>query len=179
MRKHILPFCLVIGLLSSCGESEQTTQDLQTEVYFDIKGFFEEEAVRLSRNSNPVHKEITRNREETESKNITIKDWKKELSLFIESDINKPAWTSSYQVREEGDSTIYTTSDPNLRTKKIVINMEDEKVAAITISNEVTNQLYTSQEKLYYSPDSLYRIEKEQDVRVIGSNHYLVTGKFK
>lgn len=179
MRKRILPFCLVIGLLSSCGESEQTTQNLQTEVYFDIKGFFEEEAVRLSGNSNPVHKEITRNREETESKNITIKDWKKELSLFIESDINKPAWTSSYQVREEGDSTVYITSDPNLRTKKIVINMEDEKVAAITISNEVTNQLYTSQEKLYYSPDSLYRIEKEQDVRVIGSNQYLVTGKFK
>lgn len=179
MHKRIFSICIAIGFLSSCGGNEQAAQNLQTEVYFDIKGFFEQEAARLSKNSTPILKEIARNQENTESKKITIKDWQKELSLFIESDINKPAWTSSYDIIDAGDSIVYTTSDPDLRTKKIVVKKEGEKIASIAIHNEVTNQLYTSQEELYYAPDSLYQIEKEQDVRIIGTNHYLITGSFK
>ena len=151
MRKHIFSLCITIGVLSSCGGSDQT----------------------------PASLEIARNKGEKEAKTITIKDWQKELSLFIESDINKPAWTSSYAVTHDGDDIVYTSVDEDLRTKKIIVEKKGDDIESITIHNEVMNQLYQSQEKLYYSPDSLYRIEKVQDIRVIGTNHYLITGQFK
>lgn len=178
MRKPILAFCITVSVFTSCSRNEQVSQNLQTSIYFDIKGFFEQEASRLGKDTTSIHKEIARNGGIKESKTISIKDWEKELSLFIESDINKPAWTSSYEVINEGDDIIYTSSDPELRTKKIIVNKNGENVESITIHNEVKNQLYTSQEELFYSPDSVYRIHKEQDVRVIGTNSYLVVGSF-
>ncbi|MFB5944663.1 hypothetical protein [Albibacterium profundi] len=178
MRKLFVLLTVVGSFLGACSGSNSNAPNLQTDVYFDIKGFFEEEAHRLSQDTNLIHKEISRNGGEKESKSLLIKDWLKEFSLFIESDINKPAWTSSYEVSHEGDAIVYTSNDPELRTKKIRIEKDGETVESIIIHNEVENKLYKSIEELYYSPDSIYRIEKLQDVRVIGANHYLITGSF-
>lgn len=178
MRKLLVLLTIVGSLLSACSGSNSSTPNLRTDVYFDVKGFFEEEAQRLAKDTNLIHKEISRNGGEKESKSLIIKDWLKEFSLFIESDINKPAWTSSYEISHEGAAIIYTSNDPELRTKRISIAKDGETVESITIHNEVENKLYKSVEELYYSPDSIYRIEKLQDVRVIGTNHYLITGSF-
>lgn len=178
MRKLFVLLSIISMVLSACGGSNSKAPNLQTNVYFDIKGFFEEEAQRLAKDTNLIQKEISRNGGEKERKSLVIKDWLKEFSLFIESDINKPAWTSSYGVSHKGDTITYTSNDPELRTKKISIVKNDEIVKSITIYNEVENKLYKSLEELYYSPDSIYRIEKLQDVRVIGANRYLITGSF-
>lgn len=180
MHKPIIVFCFIIGVFASCSREKQVSQNLQAHIYFDIKGFFENEADRLSRATMPVLKEIERNGGAKESKTILIKNWEKEFGLFMESDINKPAWTASYEVIEEGNTLTYNSLDPELRTQKIVINKNgDDEVKTITIHNKVSNKLYTSEEQLFYSPDSLYKIDKEQDIRVIGTNRYLVVGKFR
>src|SRR5690606_35407912 len=103
----------------------------------------------------------------------------KEFSLFAGSDINKPAWTSSYETSHTGDTLIYRALDPNLRTQLIRIILSADSVRMVYIKNREKNALYKSVEELLFYPDSLYRIDKRQDVLFIGINEYRIEGHLK
>lgn len=166
---------LILFLFSSCSQVENTeSTDL---IYFDIKGYFLNEATKLTSRKSAVLKEVNKN-EQKERKTILIKDWEKEFDLFIESDINKPSWTSSYNVESNGDTTLYQALVPELRTRMIQVIKDGSKIKSISIKNESLNRLYKSYESLSYFPDSIYVIEKEQQVRFLGENKYRVTGVF-
>src|SRR5476649_1867335 len=62
-----------------------------TLTYFDLKGYFKADATKLTEHNKPVFKTVVHNTI-TESKKVTIDNWEREFSLFINSDINKPAW---------------------------------------------------------------------------------------
>jgi len=176
LKFNIYPYCLLLFLLSSCFQNNKDNQPV-TITYFDIKGFFEEEAVRLAQENPIVSKTIVKNSVK-EEKLIKIKNWKQELDLFMESDINKPSWTSSYNIKENGDTTLYTALTPDLRTREIQIVKKGNHIHSLTIKNKVRNKLYESSENLFYFPDSIYRIDKSQDVKVIGINNYSINVSF-
>ena len=142
--------------------------------YFDLKGYLEKEAVRLK--SALVDKTVSKN-SNIERRRMKIRSWASELSLFSESDINKPAWKNSYKTTSSKNKIIYTALESNLRTRSIEIVNTSGQVESITINNRSNNTLYNSSERLEYFPDSLYRIEKKQKVVVIGTNNYTVTGR--
>ncbi|WP_462266220.1 hypothetical protein [Mucilaginibacter sp.] len=146
--------------------------------YFDLKGYFKGDSARLSRLHPVVTKTVAQNHQE-ETQRVTIKNWGEELSLFSQSDINKPAWRQSYSVTTSPAFTIYTATDPKLITRKIVLSRDSitHKIKWILINNYTKNLLYTSVEKLTYFPDSLYQIEKRQHIRLLGTNLYLIKGK--
>ncbi|TCK85356.1 hypothetical protein [Albibacterium bauzanense] len=166
---------LILFLFSSCSQVENTESTALT--YFDIKSYFLNEASRLSSRKSAILKEVSKN-EQQERKTILINDWKKEFDLFIESDINKPSWTSSYKIEINGDTTLYQALTPELRTRMIQVIKGGSKIRSISIKNESLNRLYKSYESLSYYPDSIYVIEKEQQVRFLGNNKYRVTGIF-
>jgi len=147
--------------------------------FFDLSGYFTKEAARLQALNKPVLKTVEHNGGAPETKKITIRDWNAELSLFKNSDINKPAWAASYDVHGDSSLTIYMAKDTGLKTRKLLIKRENGKVKWIVIYNHTPkNLLYDSFEKLTYFPDSLYMIEKKQSVRVLGTNRYRITGLF-
>jgi hypothetical protein len=170
-----LLYGLCLFFFSSCSRSEKT--ELINPTYFDIKSYFINEASSLSVGKSLVLKEVNRNGEK-EVKNILIQDWEKEFDLFIQSDINKPSWTSSYKVENLGDTTIYNALTPNLRTRVIQIIKTNNEINSILIKNESLNKLYKSYEYLTYYPDSTYIIEKVQQVRFLGENNYKIIGTF-
>jgi len=176
VRASAVGLILILSFFSSCSENNNKPEDGAL-TYFDIKGYFEQEATRLSQKNPLVYKEIIKNSEK-EAQEIRINDWNKEFSFFIESDINKPAWTSSYSVKKNKDTIIYSALDPELRTKQIKLLKNANKLLFLSIKNEATNKLYTSKEELYYFPDSIYKLIKNQQVRIIGENHYQITVKF-
>ncbi|GAC1300276.1 MAG: hypothetical protein NVSMB24_00510 [Mucilaginibacter sp.] len=143
--------------------------------YFDIKGFFTAEAMRLDRLNTPVVKTVTHNGV-TQHKKVRIGNWERELDLFIGSDINRPAWKDSYTVTVSGDIVIYRAKDPKLKMRQIDIKRDKDKVKWILIFNRTKNLLYETTEKLSYFPDSLYSIEKYQHVKLMGNNTYSVQG---
>jgi len=163
-------------LISSCTETKNKDQAASL-TYFDIKGYFQGEAIRLTQEKPLILKKIVKNASE-ESKEIRIKDWNKEFSLFIESDINKPSWVSSYSVKTIDDTTIYSALSADLRIREIKVTKDADKIHSISIKNDVINDLYKSREALFYYPDSLYRIVKQQNVRVLGINDYQIIGTF-
>ena len=147
--------------------------------YFDLKAYFKADLARLSKIPQPILKSVTHNGV-TESKKVKIDDWTKELSLFSESDINKPAWRDSYNVQQTDHTLIYMAKEDedDLKTREILINKKtDGSVKYIKIFNYKTNKLYTTKETLTYIPDSIYKIEKTQYVRLLGINKYVIVGR--
>lgn len=167
---------LLLGSSYACNKPEikETGAELK---YFDLKGYFEKEAARLTTLNPKVDKSVAHNAE-TESKEVQITSWKKELNLFTESDINKPAWKLSYDVQTNADSTVYQAKYPELKTRRIVITQKAGQVSTIAIVNNTHNILYNTTEKLVYAPKAYYLIEKLQKVKIMGANNYTIKGKF-
>lgn len=147
--------------------------------FFSLQKYFEREAERLSARSALVQKDVSINGK-MESKTVRDLNWNDEFSVFMASDINKPAWIDLYKTDSTLLETHYSTQDKDLKTKSIKIKKDSlQRVKAIIISNLTQNNLYTTEEKLYYYPDSLYIIETNQAVRALGDNIYKITGRFK
>lgn len=145
--------------------------------YFDVKGFFSRDSLRLTKLNPLIYKTVYHNGV-TESKKVHIDNWGTELGLFSGSDINRPAWVNSYSVINEGNIIIYKAKSPELATQEILIKQVNGKVEYMLIYNHTHNLLYTNDEELTYFPDSLYQINKVQSVRLLGTNKYQIKGFF-
>jgi hypothetical protein len=144
--------------------------------YFDLKGFFTADVARLNKLKKTVVKTVTHNGV-TQSKKVSIDNWERELDLFIGSDINRPAWKDSYNITISGNILLYEAKYPELKMRQMLIKKDKDKVKWILIFNRTKrNLLYQTYEKLSYFPDSLYTIEKDQRVRLMGHNTYTVRG---
>jgi hypothetical protein len=161
---------------SACKPNIKETGSSQK--YFDIKGYFSHDTAILNKSKTLVLKTVTHNGH-TESKKVSIKNWGREFDLFIGSDINKPAWKNSYTIVNENGLLIYKSKEPELHVVQMVIKTDKQKVSWILIYTHTKNVLYQSTEKLTYYPDSLYIIEKDQKVRLMGKNHYEIRGQIK
>ena len=166
-------FLLLLTTLYSCRpDNRQSGAKL---VYFDLKAFFRSDSARLAGLNPAVVKTVTHNGV-TETKTVHIGNWSQELNRFIQSDINRPAWKSSYSVSNSDSAVIYKALTHELKTRRIIIKKTGEKVQWVLIYNHTKNLLYETNEKLSYFPDSLYLIEKSQHVKLMGRNDYKVQG---
>jgi len=166
--------------LASCKKDSSAAKD--TRKFFDLKGYFAAEAARLNK-LNPVVDKAAIYNYQTEKQKVHIGNWASELSMFSESDINKPAWRLSYDVQSSDGLITYKAKDPALKTQDITIKKNGDKIQWIMIINHskstvFSKKLYETLEKLSYSPDSAYHIQKMQYTRLLGINHYNIKGKF-
>ena len=166
---------MVLAGVQSCKSDSHAGSD--TKQFFDIKGFFSANSVRLTKLNPLISKTVSHN-DSSQTKKVHIENWNNELSLFTESDINKPAWRESYSVQTSDDFLIYKAKDPKLKTRDIIIKRNGNKVKWILIFNHTKNPLYESEEKLSYYPDSLYIIQKLQRVRLMSLQKYVIKGVF-
>ncbi|MGK9125616.1 hypothetical protein M1D52_15940 [Olivibacter sp. SA151] len=145
--------------------------------YFDLISYFKQEAQFLQKKNPLILKTVGKN-EQREQKKLRLGDWQREFELFSSSDINKPDWLQSYRIDSADGKLSYRAKAPRLRTKQITIYKDPKgAVRHIQILNGEKNWLYESSERLDYFPDSLYEIEKEQSIRIIGRNNYIITGR--
>jgi hypothetical protein len=167
---------VLLSGLQSCRPDK--TQPNGTLKYFDVAGYFKADTAKLQKLNPAVNKTVLHNGT-SENKTVHIPNWGQELNLFIQSDINRPAWKNSYTVLSTDSLIIYTAKTPDLRTTKIMIRKDKEKIKWMVIYNHTKNLLYETKEKLSYFPDSAYQIEKSQQVKLMGKNLYMVKGILK
>lgn len=168
---------MMIGFVLSLASCKPDIRQNETS-YFNLKNYFSGEAKKLSKANFKVLKTVSRNGV-TETKKLKIENWPQELSVFSESDINKPSWKNSYKTSVSGNLTIYKALEPDLKTQEIILKKAGDKIACLMIFNVVNNKLFQTREKLTYYPDSLYLIRRKQHVRFLGTNDYLIEGKLK
>jgi hypothetical protein len=170
-------FILLQNLLSCKGDSRAGAMK-----FFDLKGYFTNEAARLTRLNPEINKTAVYNKQ-SETKKVHITNWSTELSIFSESDINKPAWRGSYKRSDAEGITTYTAIDTTLKTQYIIVKKQGDKVKLISIFNHTKTTLFGKSlhqtwENLVYVPDSLYRIQKKQYTRILGFNNYFIKGTY-
>lgn len=170
-----LLFACTVVICVSCRPEVKETRDKLA--YFDIKGFFTADALRLNQKHVAVTKTVRHNGD-SQTKKINDINWLNEFELFISSDINKPAWSGSYAIQNAKGLLVYKAKTPDLKTRMIVIKKDGDKIKWIVIYNHNTNMLYENVEKLTYFPDSVYQISKSQQVRFLGKNLYGIKGVF-
>jgi hypothetical protein len=168
---------LLLNIVSCKQDSSANKIPMQ---FFDLKGYFSGEAARLAKLNPEISKTAVYNKQ-PETQKVHIANWSNELSMFTESDINKPAWRASYDVQSSDGFITYKAKDPELKTQDIVIKKNGNKIKWIFIYNHVRRTLFNmmlfeSKETLTYFPDSLYQVQKRQATRVLGINTYNVKG---
>ena len=173
-KSFFLGFVLAVALPACKPDIKETGGAMP---FFDIKGYFNKEILRLTKTNPLIDKTVSHNKD-SENKKVNIKNWKQELDLFTSSDINRPAWKNSYTVIDNDSALIYRAKYPELQMREMVIKRIDGKVKWILVFNKTKNILYQTTEKLSYFPDSAYLIEKDQRIRLMKNNHYSIEGRF-
>lgn len=167
---------MLAGFLWGCGNSSPAPQ--ATNRYFSLDRYFKSEMERLSSGQPVVEKTVEKNGTR-ERRSLTNLDWALELKVFRSSDINKPAWHNSYSIDSSEAGVVYRAEEPDLRVRFIQVSFGPEgAVTGILIRRSESNYLYSSGELLKYYPDSLYFIERRQEVRVLGPDEFQVSGRF-
>ncbi len=176
MRKPILLF-LSFLLFISCNNSADKKQKTNLN-YFDIKGYFEKEVARLTLKNPLITKTVSVNGA-TESKRIKITDWKKELTLFSDADINRASWKGLFELKKSNDQELYSSNNEKVPVKELMVIYKNNKVLGIKILIKNVNSLYTSIDTLSYYTDSLYQVKKMQNIKLLSEKSYTITGSFK
>jgi hypothetical protein len=147
MKKVIslLTFCT---LLSACNEE---VKENQVKKYFDLKGLIDKQIKTLN-TQKPVVQKIVVIADSSENQSVKAIDWSKELELFMQADLNKPAFIQSYQVDSSSMGVKYTLKESEkLPVKYLNISRsgEDGIIVEALINND--NYLYETERHLKLS----------------------------
>jgi len=164
-----------VVFLVACFSSPTDTKQVIKNKEFDLPSYFQQEIKRLSAMDKEVVKTVSKE-DVSETKTIHV-NWEKELAAFVSTDINKAVY-AGYIRKDSSDRLVTLRLDnPDVDISSIRIRYDEQnEPIEIIIHKQVHNLLYNTTEKLSYNKDHSYRIEKQQDVWVLGTNHYSIEG---
>lgn len=175
---------IVLLLFASCQQVPKTPAGSMgiAKPYFDLKGYFDSEVARL-RKKGKAKKMATVDGKQ-EQRLIDSIDFGRELAVFADSDINRPAWTDAYEVdssfnaQRELIGLTYTSNDDNLKTRSITVDFEGASVSKILVKNEVASSITASSQVLSYQPAIGYSIESHQKVAMSDEHVFKIEVQF-
>lgn len=98
--------------------------------YFDVKGLLDAQVAQLNRQQPVVEKQVRLRDGSTETTRVAKTDWNKELQIFYQADINKPALRGAYS---KSTSASHTTPG-GVRSYKLKPGTE-AAVASLVVGN--------------------------------------------
>ncbi|WP_461098657.1 hypothetical protein [Spirosoma luteolum] len=174
-------------LLSGCNETAQLNQP---PVYYDVAGFVHQQIKALSAAKPLVKKSVLVNEKRDEHTTRTI-NWTRELELFTQVDINKPALRTSYQISRPDSLTYQYTLKPTeekltVRSLLVRIDPATRKPRHIEAVLRTSNPLYSSERHLTLDGGpaggqpwgiSHYRLDGYQKLAYFDKNTFTVDGR--
>lgn len=136
--KNLTGFIFVLGMLLACGTSEKS---IQKNTYFAWSAFLKQQINGYANSNQKVHKTVVLDGKK-EVKIVSNLDWEKEFALYLEADLNKPAYEKSYDnLSEPGFYWYSLKKDENLPVKKMIIHLDAvERPAKVEI--EISQKLF-------------------------------------
>jgi len=165
--KYIIKIAILsiwILSISSCVDENAIIK--QEASFFNLKEYFEGQTEILSQKSK-VYKATSIDGRRIE-KELDDLNFKQELKVFEDSDINKVAWLDKYQVdsvyNESGNlnQISYRAIDEKLRTQLLVISYDLNTVDTISIYNNSSGSVAILKQYLEYIPSFGYSIRSTQ-----------------
>ncbi len=165
-KRYLVGAALLLNCFS-CLETD--IQQNKTMKFFDLKGFIGNEIKTRTGHLNAT-KDITVNGKKESQVMKSNYDLSTDLSIFLESDINKPTWSDAYKVDSvfnsngELNAIVYNALDDQLRTKLLSVSFENDEVEEINITNKKSNVIVESEQLMRYNPSKGYKINSNQHV---------------
>ena len=96
----------------------------EPDVYYDVKGFIQNQ-IQLLNQQKPVIEKTMIVGKDQEKRSTNEVNWQQELELFVQADINKPAYRQSYAIAQPDsltyEYTLQTKEDLPVRYLKVVL----------------------------------------------------------
>lgn len=167
----------VAALFFSCS-TPPPTGGAAKEKQFDIPNFFKQEIARLEKTNPLVKKTVTKD-SLSETKDLKISNWSNELASFATVDLNKPVYAGLLQKDSVNGKLTFTADDPKVDLSSVEISFApDKSPKGFVIRRTIKNSLYQTAETLEYQRDSIYSLQKDQSVLLLGDKHYNISASF-
>lgn len=155
--------------------------------YYDVKGFVNDQISSLNTSHKAVAKRMSMGgkHETIQQQNV---NWKKELELFVQADINKPAYRKSYDIVHP-DSLNYTYTlkkGENLPVQSLQIKLDRNSGKPHSLRAELrsTNRLYDSKKDISLTCSekggkwriTSYRVSGYQKLSLMNKKEFVVEG---
>src|SRR5690606_9591542 len=183
LKKALMVFML--GLPLSCAQDKAQPMDnpIQIAKYFPLKAFVEKQVELLDgskvRTSIPVKGE-----EDHVEVSMDAEAWRKDLDIFIQSDINKASLASSYDTEEKPGLTVHRLkSGENSSIKEIRIAYEGDQVSQVDFISHQEEIFYASRSVGHLSIDTSsgsirsYEVSGSQKEWLLPVNEMTVRGE--
>lgn len=170
--------CIAL-LLSSCQNSGESERNLK---YFDSKSWVENLLADLEAKRPQVEKTWIYD-EQTEKKRVQDMDWEKELKLFLDADLNKSSFVTSYDSVKEEHRTVYLLkAGENLPVKEFSVDFDTaHSPVKISCIRQSGNYFFTTGSQIRLSAESgklnTYEIRSVQRLLWFSPDSSLVSGK--
>jgi hypothetical protein len=145
---------ILMGLIGSvlCGCGNEAASLKRDSRFFDLAAFIETHSSVLDSLHPSVRKKVTIG-DTVEEKIVTDTDWNKELELFNQADISKPALQASYEIEEEsGQVRVYrakANENPNVKYIKATLDSKTGQIVSLEALISRNNYLYHSEKKIW------------------------------
>ena len=170
-------FIVLILVLASCSNPTST---VQTNKYFDVKGLVENQILVLNKTKPILAKRVIA-ADQNNTKASREIDWAKELEMVLQADLNKPAYSQSYEIDSVDEVIQYTLKKgENLPVKSLNIAFQGRQkhVKAQFITS---NFLYYSERyaEIWLKDDTLisYKFDGYQQLFFGGKKPFSVDGQ--
>lgn len=182
----------VVALVSACGSEAagpNPPKEMRRPLYFNIKAFLDTQTQELTRRNPAVEKRVMLRGGQVETTRVPEVDWGKELQIFYQADINKPALRGAYSVDSvaKGDMLLRTyrrkTGIDNAVERITVLSAaaRPESAQEITATLTQDNPLFFSQKRvLLHTIDgrlSEYQVRGVQKLVLFDTLRYSATGR--
>ncbi|SNC76745.1 hypothetical protein SAMN06265337_3541 [Hymenobacter gelipurpurascens] len=185
-------FLLLLLMAVGCGQEQQpvrasSNQPSKPPLYFDVAGFLGQETARLNQQHPAVEKQVKLRNGVLETTRVPQVDWTKELQIFQQADINKPALRGTYAVDSlttpEGltQRTYRRQPGQDFPVEQLSVLTEGNKLRTLTATLAQDNPLVYSQKKLELQCQdghlTAYRVDGIQKLILFDSVRYSAQGR--
>ncbi len=183
--RSVFPVFLFCLLLTAC---QNPAEQDQPPVYYDVAGFVNKQIAELTALQPAVQKTVSIGNEQSQQTTADI-NWTRELGLFLQTDINKPALRNSYRIEQPDSITYIYTLKPTeeiLMVRSLMVklagpNGEPRRIEAVL---QTDNPLYTSERHLLLEKNSgnssiHYSVRGFQKLAYASKRDFTVDGRVK
>lgn len=173
----------LICLLCACSKDPAEVYYEDQRFYYDLPSFITKQANNLQSKTQWVRKHVTKDGHSHIIERGDI-EWMEELDLFIESDINRPAWRGEFKVdtiRLEREYVItYKTDNKQIPVKNVVVTIDKEsnQCLKVTVDRRTKNFLYQSDQSLYFTTGEGYMMKGKLSVSYLFDSEYSIDSEF-
>lgn len=177
---YILSICVVF---SSCDKDPAEAYYEDQRFYYDLPSFIQKQIGNLKEKGQRIRKLVKKDGHShiIEKGNI---NWEEELGLFLESDINRPAWRGEFKVDtiklEREYVVTYKTENKEIPVRNVVITIDRKtgQCLKVTVDRRTENFLYSSDQSLYFTTGEGYMMKGKLSVNYLFDSEYSIESEF-